>query len=79
MLMALAMLTGCAHEAEKSGGEIATVQEPYRVSWEDRMALSQLPEPDNGGQWVRCRDNNCYVMMTGEQIGEAKDGLYLVW
>lgn len=53
--------------------------EYYVMSMEDIAVLDRLEKPQKGQDYARCRDNDCYIMTTGERIGEGPDGIYLVW
>jgi hypothetical protein len=45
----------------------------------DKILLENLKPPENGMDYVRCEDTVCYILRTGEVVGTAPDGIYLVW
>lgn len=52
----------------------------YTINEQDESVLLALGEiPEEGMEYVRCKHNLCYVIQTGEFIGEQADGIYLVW
>lgn len=52
--------------------------EYYVMSMEDISLLERLERPTEGYEYARCRNNDCYIVTTGEIIGEGPDGIYLV-
>lgn len=53
--------------------------EHYVMSMEDIALLDRLEPPQPGYEYARCRKGDCYIVTTGERIGEGPDGIYMVW
>lgn len=51
----------------------------YVMSMEDIALLDRLEQPEPGYDYARCRNNDCYIVTTGERIGNGPDGIYMVW
>lgn len=62
-----------------SGVAIADEDDYYVMSMEDVAELDHLPTLEAGMEYARCRENRCYIMRTGEEIGQSPDGIYAVW
>lgn len=50
----------------------------YTPRQEDVVMLDMLPLPGAHQAYARCINTECYIMETGELIGEGPDGVYLV-
>lgn len=71
LITALTVLSCSLNAAEQD--------EHYVMAMDDIALLERLERPQEGQDYARCRNNDCYIMTTGERIGEGPDGIYLVW
>lgn len=51
----------------------------HEVLPEDLELLNRLEVPGPGQEYVRCKSNRCYIIVSGEVIGSGPDGVYLIW
>ena len=67
-VLILGVLAGCA-----------SAKPTYQLSEEDQAVLADLPEEHGRNMaYVRCKNNTCYVIKSGEVVFSGPDGVWLV-
>lgn len=73
LLLALVMVSSASYAIPK----------PYQISHEDQNTLEMMDEEygaqKRNGEWARCHKDRCYILRTGEVIGQGQEGIYLVF